>query len=55
MQDIIECYLRNLTVDMLVNQLTDAWQKAIIDKLDEVLEQKSRNRDSVKTMNKLPL
>ena len=39
LQDIIECYLRNLTIDMLVNQSTDTWQKTIIDKLDGVLGQ----------------
>lgn len=39
LQNIIECYLRNLTIDMLVNQSTDTWQKTIIDKLDGVLGQ----------------
>jgi len=37
LQDIVECYLRNLTIDMLVNQSADIWQKTIIDKLDDVL------------------
>ena len=39
LQNIIECYLRNLTIDMLVNQSTDTWQKTIVDKLDEILRQ----------------
>lgn len=39
LQDVIVCYLRNLTIDMLINQSTDAWQKTIVDKLDEVLKQ----------------
>lgn len=36
LQDIIECYLHNLTIDMLVNQHVNTWQKTIIDKLGEV-------------------
>ena len=39
LQNIIECYLRNLTIDMLVNQSMDTWQKTIIDKLDELFRQ----------------
>jgi len=33
------CYLRNLTIDMLVNQSIDTWLKTIIGRRDEVLGQ----------------
>lgn len=36
LQDIIECYLRSLTIDMLVNQPMDSWQRTIIVNLDEI-------------------
>lgn len=39
LQDIIECYLRNLTIDMLINQSMDTWQKTIIEKLNKVMGQ----------------
>jgi len=39
LQNIIECYLRNLTIDMLVNESTDTWQKTIIDKPEGVFHQ----------------
>lgn len=39
LQDCIECYLRNLTIDMLVNQPMNTWQKTIIGKLDELRDQ----------------
>jgi len=47
LQDIIECYTQNLTIDMLVGKPVDTWHKAIINNLDEVRRQHQESGKSL--------
>jgi len=49
LQNIIECYLRGLTVDLLVGQPIHTWQKHIIDKLCGIFNKQQQSGKTLST------